>query len=340
MAPVVLGLDIGGANLKAATADRRAVSIPFALWKQPDRLPAALADLVAKFPEASELAVTMTGELCDCFETKREGVNAILDAVEGVAKGRPVRVWSTDVDFIGIDQARRHHLKVAAANWHALATFAGRYAPDEDAILIDIGSTTTDIIPLKQGVPVSEGKTDWERLQTYELIYVGVRRTPVSSLNRVRTCAELFATSEDVFVALGLLPEDANCRETADGRPLTREYSLARLARMLGGDRETITDEAIVKFAATLRNILLATIEHGLCSIYLERWKRLPRCVIAGGAGEFLVKAMLDALSPPRLPESSLAIERVISLNTELGSAVSACAPAYALAVLATERRP
>jgi probable H4MPT-linked C1 transfer pathway protein len=338
--PIVLGLDIGGANLKAATADRRAVSVPFALWKQPDRLPTALADLVAEFPDAGELAVTTTGELCDCFETKREGVNAIIDAVEAVANGRAVRVWSTDGGFVGIDEARRNHLKVAAANWHALATFAGRYvADDDDAVLVDIGSTTTDIIPLKNGVPVNNGRTDWERLANYELIYLGVRRTPVCALMRVRTCAELFATTQDVFVVLGFLPEDAENRDTADGRPLTRDYSLARIARMLGGDHETIAEAAILQFAATVKNIMLASIEHGLSSIYLERWKRLPRTVVAGGAGEFLVKTMLEAWSP-KSPDRALAIERVVSLNTELGPAVSACAPAYALAVLATERRP
>src|SRR5689334_12743154 len=113
----VLGLDIGGANLKAATADRRAVSVPFALWKQPDKLPAALAELVGQFPDATELAVTMTGELCDCYETKRQGVNAILDAAELAAAGRPVRVWSTDGAFVSVDESRRSHLKVAAANW-------------------------------------------------------------------------------------------------------------------------------------------------------------------------------------------------------------------------------
>jgi probable H4MPT-linked C1 transfer pathway protein len=281
----------------------------------------------------------MTGELCDCFETKREGVNAILDAVEGVAKGRAVRVWSTDGDFVGIDEARKNHLKVAAANWHALATFAGRYVADDDAVLIDIGSTTTDVIPLKSGIPVTNGKTDWERLANYELIYLGVRRTPVCALMRVRTCAELFATTQDVFVVLGFLAEDAGNRDTADGRPLTRQYSLARIARMLGGDRETIAEAAILQFAAMVKNIMLASIEHGLSSIYLERWKRLPRTVVAGGAGEFLVRAMLEGWSP-KSEDRTLVVERVVSLNAELGPAVSACAPAYALAVLATERRP
>src|SRR5881392_4143690 len=112
MAQTILGLDIGGANLKAATPDKpgggargdpaggsphpRAVSVPFPLWKQPDKLPAALAELVKKFPDAEELAVTMTGELCDCFETKRDGVNAIIKAVRGASDGRTIRVWTTD----------------------------------------------------------------------------------------------------------------------------------------------------------------------------------------------------------------------------------------------------
>src|SRR5215211_5656902 len=149
MTPIVLGLDIGGANLKAATADKRAVSVPFALWKQPDKLPAALAELVARFPDAAELAVTMTGELCDCYETKRQGVNAILDAVEFAAAGRPVRVWGTGGEFLGVAASRAEHMTVAAANWHALATFVGRWVPCGVSVLIDIGGTTTDIVPIQ-----------------------------------------------------------------------------------------------------------------------------------------------------------------------------------------------
>ena len=114
MPPTVLGLDIGGANLKAATADKRAVSVPFPLWKQPDKLPAALAELVAKFPDAEELAVTMTGELCDCFASRREGVLAILAAVEAAAKGRTVRVWTTEGRFVDLGSAAGVPLRVAA----------------------------------------------------------------------------------------------------------------------------------------------------------------------------------------------------------------------------------
>src|SRR6516225_6634290 len=135
MAHAVLGLDIGGANLKAAwyRTDDPAASIarnqPFALWKDPAGLPDILRACISSLPSAAILAVTMTGELCDCFESKRVGVLAILDAVQAVAGGKPVHVWCVDGRFRDLPGARATPLQAAAANWLALATFAGRFAP-------------------------------------------------------------------------------------------------------------------------------------------------------------------------------------------------------------------
>ena len=53
-------------------------------------------------------------------------------------------------------------LLAAASNWHALARFAGRYVPRGTGLLVDIGSTTCDIIPLVDGEPASGGRTDPE----------------------------------------------------------------------------------------------------------------------------------------------------------------------------------
>src|SRR5262245_58955102 len=144
MTTATLGIDIGGANLKAATAQGEARNRPFPLWKDPQRLPDALRGLLADVPAAERLAVTMTGELCDCYATKREGVAAILDAVEAAAAGRRVLVWQTDGRFVSPAEARKAALLAAAANWHALATFVGRFAPRGPALLLDVGSTTTD----------------------------------------------------------------------------------------------------------------------------------------------------------------------------------------------------
>src|SRR6266852_9046349 len=140
--PSVLGLDIGGANLKAAHTDGSACLQPFDLWKTPDLLPNAIGHLVGDMPKSDLLAVTMTGELCDCFETKRQGVNTILEAVERVAKDIPIQVWTTTGLFLNVEQAKAQYLTTAAANWLALATFAVRYVPSGMGLLIDLGSTT------------------------------------------------------------------------------------------------------------------------------------------------------------------------------------------------------
>ena len=237
----VLGLDVGGANLKAAHTDGAARSRPFALWKDPGGLAGALRDLIADMPDADLLAVTMTGELCDCFESKRQGVIAILDAVQEAAQGKPIRVWRTDGKFVDITEARKTPLQTAAANWLALATFAGRLAPEGPALLFDVGSTTTDVIPLLDGRPKPHGRTDRERLESGELVYTGVRRTPLCAL--AGGAAELFATTLDVYLLLDWIAEDAADRNTADGRPATKAAAHARLARMLCADLDSSTEQ-------------------------------------------------------------------------------------------------
>jgi (4-(4-[2-(gamma-L-glutamylamino)ethyl]phenoxymethyl)furan-2-yl)methanamine synthase len=354
MPTTILGLDIGGANLKAATADQRAVSVPFALWKQPDKLPSALAELIGKFPDAEELAVTMTGELCDCFETKRQGVEAIVSAVERGGDGRPIRFWSTDGVFLGAEEARRDRMKVAAANWHALATLVGNYVPNGPAILVDIGSTTADIIPILDGVPVAEGKTDDERIRSWELVYTGVRRTPLCALMGWQGAAELFATTLDAYLILGMIPEDPSDCDTADGRPATKNHARARLCRMYCSDAETISPARIEQLAKWLyeeqlerlrrcedavRERLLNIPNRRATGSYatrlneekIDRPKLTKRTTyIISGSGEFLARQVV---------ENAKSASETVSLSERLGPEVSSCAPAYAVAVLATELR-
>ena len=87
----IIGLDIGGANLKAATSDGTAASRAFEIWKAPERLAEELQEVLSLLPAADALAVTMTAELADCFETKAQGVAQVLNAVGEVAGQRPAR---------------------------------------------------------------------------------------------------------------------------------------------------------------------------------------------------------------------------------------------------------
>jgi probable H4MPT-linked C1 transfer pathway protein len=331
----VLGLDVGGANLKAAwyspgrALARPALSRPYALWKNPGGLARQLAELGACFPAADLTAVTMTGELCDCFASKRQGVAAILDAVEE-AFAVPVRLWTIQGRFVDFAAARAHPLPLASANFLALATFAGRWVPQGPAVLIDVGSTTTDIIPLEDGRPVPVGRSDPERLRSGELVYTGVRRTPVCALLGEAVTAELFATALDAYLVLQWLPEDPGDCNTADGRPATQEAADLRLARMLGADRETSTRSERRALARAILGRQGQLIAAALGRV-LGRLTNPPTTVILSGEGEFLGQVALDMAG-------LRATCSIVSLSSELREWVSKAACAYAVAVLAAER--
>jgi probable H4MPT-linked C1 transfer pathway protein len=325
----VIGLDVGGANLKAAHTNGEASSVPFALWRNPSGLSGALRSLLATLPPASRLAVTMSGELCDCYESKRQGVAAILEAAAAAAP-LPVRVWRSDGRFTGPEEARRAPLRVGAANWMALATFAGRLAPQGTALLIDVGSTTTDIVPLNEGKPVPRGRTDPERLQTSELVYKGVRRTPVCCLTDGAYAAEVFATTLDIYLVLGSLPEAPDDRDTADGRPATRAGAHGRLARMLCADLETSNEHERRSLALTA-NLRMVYLLASAVAHVAGRLPAPPRTILTAGSGEFLARSVLREHSAfPPCP--------IISLSEKLGPAISTAACAHAVAVLNQER--
>jgi probable H4MPT-linked C1 transfer pathway protein len=328
----VLGLDIGGANLKAAHTAGRAFTRPFALWKAPERLVDHLRIALAGSPPFDHLAVTMTGELCDCFESKRQGVKHILDAVEQAAGATPVWVWTNAGTFVSLAEARSQLLPAASANWLALATFAGRYAPSGPALLIDIGTTTTDIIPLVDGQPVPAGRTDAERFKTGELIYIGWRRTPLCAFLGTSLAAEVFATTLDAYLVLKIIPDDPGDLETADGRPATRAAANRRLARMLGGDQETTTQGECVDLAQEIHFQVVNRIADAARDV-IERLPAAPRLVIASGTGEFLMPGVLAS----RLFKAPVKDCPVFSLREKCGVSASAAACALAVAILCQE---
>jgi probable H4MPT-linked C1 transfer pathway protein len=215
-------------------------------------------------------------------------------------------------------------LACAAANWLALATYAGRFAPAGPALLVDVGSTTSDLIPLCDGRPVPSGRTDPERLKAGELVYTGVRRTPACALLGAGGAAEFFATTQDVYLLLGDIPEDPADADTADGRPATREFAHARLARMLCGDAETVTRTRALALAERLALVQQQMLDHAARRLAAKHGP--PWALVVAGSGEFLARAAFARFDGP-----------VISLAEQLGPERSAAACAYAVAVLAAE---
>jgi probable H4MPT-linked C1 transfer pathway protein len=284
----------------------------------------------------------MTAELCDCFESKQQGVEHVLDAVKIAFAGRKIAVWQTSGTLATVEQARANWRLTAASNWHALATFAARYCPDGYGILVDVGSTTADILPLGQGQPLATGRNDYERLRAGELLYFGVERTPVCAVipwqdpwqdgthqEAIPVAAELFATVMDAYIVLGDLPESVHDRETADGRPRTVAHCRQRLCRMVCADAGEIPESQATHLAERIRKAQSLRLSHGIQRIAA----RLPgplQAIILAGAGEFLIQHALSQ-SP------GLSAVKRLSLRDMLGERCSQAACAHALAVLARE---
>jgi hypothetical protein len=245
----------------------------------------------------------------------------------------------------------------AASNWHALARFAGRYVPSGTALLLDIGSTTCDLIPLIDGHPAALGRTDTQRLLSGELVYTGVERSPVCAVvgqvpYRGRWCPvaqELFATMRDVYLVLGELPEQPDDTQTADGRPATRSAATARLARVICADETEFSEQDARDMATAAADaqaeMLAAAFHRATCRLDAPRGPVPPRpdsclgeirprdsaaglTVVLSGHGDCLARRVLARVAHAG---------RLISLADQLGREASRAATAYALAILLRE---
>ena len=330
-----LALDIGGANLKIANGAGYAATRPFALWQDSSRLHEAIEALLAAAPASEAIAVTMTGELADCYVTKAEGVRHILGAVARAAADCLLRVYRNDGQFVAPAEAIADPRPIAAANWHALARFVGRFSKPGMSLLIDIGSTTTDVIPLIDCFPAAQGITDTQRLATGELVYTGIARTPLAALvsalsYRGQTCGvarEWFATTQDVYLTLDELREDETDFHTADGKPATKLAAQTRLARMICADGDLFTSQDAAEMAATIMQSQLNLVTAAVNQVLGGHPEQLQSVVISG-SGEFLARRVVRIVAPH---------VKLLSLSQLAGVQISHCAAAHAVAVLAEE---
>jgi probable H4MPT-linked C1 transfer pathway protein len=336
---VVIGWDIGGAHLKAARVKHgrveAVVQAATPLWLGLDSLKAALDALRAQLGPADRHVITMTGELCDAFASRREGVAGLAAIAANHLAPAALSLYAGRAGFVELGAAASHAGDIASANWHASAAVVA--LKRRDALFIDIGSTTTDIIPVVAGRVAAVGYTDAERLASGELIYTGMTRSFVMSLASrapfrgawTPLMNEYFASSADVHRILGDLPDGADKMATADGREKTVEASRARLARMIGREADEGTASEWDGLAAWFAEAQLRQIADA-ASLRLSRNDvPAPAPVIAAGVGEGVAAEVAR-----RLRRSCVGFSSLIGAPAE----ASHCAPAVAVAWLGAER--
>ncbi|MBV9756196.1 MAG: H4MPT-linked C1 transfer pathway protein [Alphaproteobacteria bacterium] len=342
MAESVIGWDIGGAHVKAARVEggrvRDVVQVPSPLWLGIDRLEQALSAATARLGPADRHAATMTGELADVFANRAAGVAAITDILVRAVRPAPVAIYGGRAGFLTPNAAPAHPADIASANWHASAALAGRFVPE--ALFVDIGSTTTDLVPIGGGRVQAAGYTDAERLACGELVYTGLTRSflmalcaraPVGGAWMPLAC-EHFATSADVYRILGELPEEADQLPTADGRDKSVAASQARLARMVGHDAADRPPADWRSLAAWFAEAQLRLIADGAMQVLSRTHLPEPAPVVGAGVGRRLAARLAS-----RLGRDFRDFGALVEAVGGAGEWPSYCAPAVSVALLASE---
>lgn len=341
---IVLGWDLGGAHLKAAVVARSgkvlwACQLPCPLWLGLEHLDRVVTSVLEEQPGARWHAVTMTGELTDFFRNRAQGVVGILSRFGGHVPASRTLVYAGRFGFLTPQRAAKNPVAVASVNWMASAQLVASRVPA--ALFVDIGSTTTDIVPIRGGKLAVHGHNDYERLACEELVYTGIVRTPVMALveripfegNWIAPMAEYFATTADVYRLTGELPEGADQLPAADNGGKAVRDSARRLARMIGRDLESAPLSAWRQCARHLADLQLRKICQA-CDRVLSRADIAERAPLVGaGVGSFLVGKLAAQLGHRYRDFNSL-----VETARDVASWASSCAPAVAVAVLAQAR--
>ena len=342
-ATTCIGWDIGGAHLKVArlAADgsiESAAQYATPLWQGLQSLHRELEKISrAGDMQDAHHGVTMTGELVDLFPDRHAGVDALLHAFVRHFPEPDTEVFAGKAGFLPVDGARAAATSVASANWLATALCAATRV--EYGILVDVGSTTTDIVPIAAHRPCNQGWNDQERLACDELVYTGIVRTPVMALvQRVpfdgrwqNVAAEYFATSADIYRVLGELEEGVDLHEAADGRGKSAAESIVRLARMLGTEAGVpdAGEKRWTQVAAYIAEQQLLLIDRALATVRKRLGRGKPVTIIGAGAGAWLARKLAR-----RHGHGYLDFAGLFENGTATARDIATCAPAVAVAEL------
>ncbi|MGQ0674427.1 MAG: hydantoinase/oxoprolinase family protein [Hyphomicrobium sp.] len=333
------GLDVGGAHLKVALVeDGRAIAVKqfvCPLWQGMEKLDAALMAARPLLAHASRHAVTMTGELSDLFEHRASGVATLADRLTREL-GAEASYWLGEKGFGNAAAAKAHTADTGSTNFLATASAIARREPE--ALLVDFGSTTADIIAIHNGAAAARGLTDADRLATSELVYTGLTRTAVMGVatqgmfkgRRQGLAREYLATMADVRRILGGLADGLDLHATADGRGKSQTESIARLARMFGRDAADGSLDDWQQAAAAIADIQLRSLADGCDAVLTATPLPATAPIVAAGIGATVVKALAQ-----RFGRRCVAFGDLIGADPDCRTAATHSAPAVAVAMLA-----
>jgi len=279
------------------------------------------------------MSLTMTGELSDVFRNKKEGVNYILDSASQAFNNYDYSVLNTRSKLISVDEAKANPIEVAGANWVATGWLISKTI--RNCVVIDIGSTSTSIIPIMKGKIAALGKTDFEKLIVGELVYTGVLRTNVAAIvnevpikgAKVGISSEFFSQSGDIHLILGNISYEDYLTETPDNRGKNLINATKRLARVICADLEDLKKSEIIRIARYIYEKQIDQIMTGLEKVYsrLDPNNKREIPVITTGIGKkFLAKKAAKQLN----------IKKIVDINKIIDNFTFMATPAVGVAIM------
>ena len=350
----VIGWDIGGAHVKACLLrDGRVAEVAewaCPLWQGVEHLERVLHLAHTRWPQLGRAvhAVTMTGEMTDLFEHREDGVRRIAAILaHALAPTAPdaLHFFAGEARWCRAADVGAHWQQIASANWLATASHAAQCM--DEGVLIDIGSTTTDLIAFRAGRVLGSSRSDADRLASGELVYHGVVRTPLCALGpriawqgrELNVMNEFFATTADVYRLTGELDPAHDLHPSADNAPKDLPATRRRLARMIGLDARDAAPDDWLAFAQAWRARQVDELAGQLRRVTAAHGLTGAAVALSAGCGDFLVAEVIARAGAPHTCRRYGRDVARIGTDAQPSAEAAArwaqvCAPAVAVAAL------
>ena len=295
---VYVGWDIGGANIKIVALDENLNFIYSNKFCLPigesfSQIKETISYCLASINQYDLFhLVTFTAESCDNFDNRSIAIKSLAKICFKLL-GKNLKFYSHKNKYENFKYVINNPLMFASSNWIPYRSFLiKKYKYD---IAMDLGSTTTDIIPNKTYKKI--GISDFERINMGTLLYFGVERTPLSMLfnnvninrKKIHLLNEFYAKSSDVFlISKDLLSSDV-ISKNCDGRSNSLDNCRKRLLRQFGLDLSQKNFGLSNKIVKAIKNDIIENIDN-LVKRHIKKNKTAK--IFVTGQGEFLLKEL------------------------------------------------
>ena len=251
----------------------------------------------------------------------------ILSNCSNYIKGKTL-FFANNGKYVNYDTAIKSTEKLFSTNWILTSKFLN-YKKNID-LIIDVGSTTTDII--FKDMNIENNINDHMRLTNKTLLYLGVVRTPLPMIadnikykgRDISLVNEVFATTGDIFNINNDIDFSDLDYLGSDNLQFTKENSFTRLARVIGLDYKDCQEKHLIDVANNFKNIFISKIIDNIRAID----KKIQRegltafsdniddfTISSIGEGRFIIKEMCKIYNINYTPIDNINYNSIVNVD-------------------------